>query len=683
MVTSHSTPTAHDRARRFRRAVAVALATSTAASAIGVAIAPAPAGAAPATVPVTGRISVSSTGTQANPGTLLQEAVLLDGPGRFAVFSTSAALADGDTNGTRDAYLRDLELGTTTRVSLTDADGQITGVSHACGISKSGRYVAFVSNGSNLQVPGSFQLYLRDRQERTTELVSVTSAEQPATPTGDTGINGSTPCPVSANGRYVAFTSKATNLVPGDTATFDVYRRDRTAGTTERMSVGPGGTGGNGDSGWPAMSDDGLAVAFRSAATTFVTDLNGDVDAYVRLTATSTTVRASVTNGGAEVEGGDVSTVGISGNGSVVAFSSTASGYTMGESGTVADVYARDLVAGTTELISKSTGGTQATAASSSPQLSTDGRYVVFTSGASNLYPADGNNALDVFRRDRQLERTDLVSRTGGIAPGNAASLRGAISADGSRVTFASDATNLVRNDTNGIRDAFVRDFAVELAPFGSFDALVTQQFVDFAGRPPTATELTEWRARLANGERTPDRVILDQARSTAFAGDRGPLIRLYWAFFLRAPDLGGLTFWTNKLGSGTTLAAVAAQFAKSSEFQAKYGSKSNAEFVTLIYQNIFDRDPDAGGLAFWTKQLDTKKKTRGDVMVSFSESSEGKRVLAPPTDTVLVTLGMLRRAPSPDELTSALAAIAAGGPTTAVPRDLRATAPYAARITP
>lgn len=176
----------------------------------------------------------------------------------------------------------------------------------------------------------------------------------------------------------------------------------------------------------------------------------------------------------------------------------------------------------------------------------------------------------------------------------------------------------------------FVRDFQQDLTPFATPAALIQQQYVDFEGRQPTAAELTEWKARFSNGERTPDELIDALAHGTTWSAKRAPLTRLYWAYFLRAPDSSGMTYWTNQLTNGKKLSAVAKQFSTSSEFQTKYGSLSNQAFVMNIYQNIFNRDPDPGGLAYWTNKLATKQKTRGDVMVSFSESNEGKRVLAP-----------------------------------------------------
>lgn len=103
-------------------------------------------------------------------------------------------------------------------------------------------------------------------------------------------------------------------------------------------------------------------------------------------------------------------------------------------------------------------------------------------------------------------------------------------------------------------------------------------------------------------------------------------VLRLYWAYFLRDPDASGLNYWATILAGGRPLAAISEQFAKSSEFQRRYGSLTNAQFVDLIYDNLFDRNPDPAGAAYWTGALN-KGRTRGAVMIGFSESAEFRRI--------------------------------------------------------
>ncbi len=328
--------------------------------------------------------------------------------------------------------------------------------------------------------------------------------------------------------------------------------------------------------------------------------------------------------------------------------------------------------------------GEEGNGSSRAPAITPDGRYVAFTSDASNLYPADVNGEADTFRRDLDLARTDLASRVwNGLNAGNAASwYEPAISGDGRVVAFISTATNLVSGDTNGTRDTFVRDFALDVAPFGSAKAFATQQLKDFGTPSPSGTQVTDAANQLLQGIVSPDASIVARSRNAVWAGKKPALIRLYWAFFLRAPDLGGLNYWVNQLNNGKTLAKVAAQFAQSSEFQNTYGSKTNEEFVALIYQNIFERDPDPAGLAYWKGRLDAKAKSRGDVMANFSESGEAKRFLQPQVDTILIHLGLLQKMPTKPVLQASIEALDNGNPPEELVRSLFGGAEYTARVT-
>lgn len=671
-------------AGRRKRLIAAATALGIASTTL---LAATPASASPIAPPVTARVSVSTSGEQIAAPNKAEDRVLLDSTGRYVFFSTYAALQGDDTNTGYDVYMRDRVAGTTTRVSVKADGGQIAnGTSKLCGISHDGRFVGFESNGADLpgNAAGTHQIFVRDRITGTTEMVSVSSTEAPSTTGTDSGITYVDPCPVSLNGRYVAFTSAGTNFTAAENnAWADVFRRDRTAGVTDRISVA-GILKANAASRFASMSDDGSKVAFSSDATNLVgDDTNAKRDVFVRTPATQTTIRASVSDTETQSVGFDANGAAISGNGQVVVFTSAAADLVADDQGTTQDVFVRDLSSSSTELVSVATNETQAAGYNASPSVSSSGRFVVFNSAAKNLYVGDTNDNLDTYRRDRQDGTTQLASRTSGILAGNSDSVDApVVSDDGSTVAFASLASDLVRNDTNGKVDAFVHEFTVPMTPFGSIDALVTQQFADFEGRQPTPGELTEWKARIVNGELSPDNAIDVLAHGTTWAGKRAPLTRLYWAFFLRTPDLGGMDYWVGRLTAGKTLASVAKQFATSSEFQTKYGSKTNSQFVTLIYQNIFDRNPDAGGLAFWTQKLDTQAKTRGDVMVNFSESSEGKRVLAPQTDTTLVVLGMLRSMPSKAFLDLMINGKGAWIPETLI-ASLRTSPGYSGRITP
>jgi Tol biopolymer transport system component len=347
----------------------------------------------------------------------------------------------------------------TRRISVDSAWAEGNGPSQWVSMSPDARWFAFTSSANNL-VPGdsngSRDVFVRDRQTGTTECVSVDSS----------GVQGNADsftfegALISASGRFVAFTSGASNLVVGDTnGVADVFVRDRSSGTTELVSVASNGSQGDDYSIAYAITPDGRFVAFYSASSNLVAGgWNGQVQVYLRDRQLGTTVMASLDPNGAPADGycGDPS---LSADGRFVAFYSVANNLAPG--GTVeGDVYVRDLQAGTIERASVNSGGVRGNAFSFHAYLSADGRYVQFTSAASNLFLAgnDQNGSFDVFLRDRQNATTELVSvaMNGGV--GNWHSYWGAMSADARFVTFMSDATDLVPGDSNSVRDIFVRD---------------------------------------------------------------------------------------------------------------------------------------------------------------------------------------------------------------------------------
>jgi Tol biopolymer transport system component len=327
-------------------------------------------------------------------------------------------------------------------------------------ISADGRFVAFESGASTLvagDTNGFYDVFVHDRQLGTTERVSVATG-------GVQGNGHSANASISAEGRFVAFESYATNLVVGDTnGTGDVFVHDRQSGTTERVSVATNAVEGNHMSFMPSISADGRFVAFSSAASTLVTgDTNGLEDVFVRDRQLGTTERVSVATGG--VQGNSSVAVfysvggSITGDGRFVAFTTTAFNLVAGDTNHEWDVFVHDRQAGTTERVSVATNGAQGNSHSGSPSISADGRFVVFYSNASNFFAGDTNGEYDVFVHDRQLGTTECMSVAIGGAPGNFISTVPSISADGRFVAFYSLATNLVAGDTNGRHDVFVRD---------------------------------------------------------------------------------------------------------------------------------------------------------------------------------------------------------------------------------
>jgi hypothetical protein len=305
--------------------------------------------------------------------------------------------------------------------------------------------------------------------EPRTELVSVDSA-------GAQGNNYSEYAAISADGRFVAFVSAASNLVPGDTNDRnDIFVRDRQSGTTERVSTSSAGVQANDHSGPPlagtsiAISADGRYVAFTSWATNLVSDdSNGTADVFVHDRVTNETERVSV---GLNGQGNNVSgsgTIAISGDGRFVAFDSFASNLVEGDTTNAffgLDVFVRDRSTAQTERVSVSDTGGEANNGSAWPAISSDGRFVAFTTAASNLVAGDTNGVLDVVVFDRQSHTVELVSLTNDGVQGNldsgVASSFGApvsISGDGRFVAFRSFAFNLASGATNNRTDIYVRD---------------------------------------------------------------------------------------------------------------------------------------------------------------------------------------------------------------------------------
>ena len=441
--------------------------------------------AAPAAAGLTTLVSVASDGTQ---GDLPSANPSISADGRFVAFDSEAStLVPGDTNARGDVFVHDRLTGQTTRVSVASDGTQANEGSGLPAISADGRFVAFVSGASNL-VPGDtnalVDVFLHDRLTGQTTRVSVASEGTQAG--GVSAAVGGTDPSISADGRFVAFHSDASNLVPGDTNTCaslpnvppgecpDVFVHDRLTGQTTRVSVASDGTQGDDQSFRAAISADGRFVAFVSLASNFVPgDTNALVDVFVHDRQTGQTSRVSVASDGTQATGASFEPS-ISADGRSVAFSSEASNLvphdTNGRSspGLGQDVFVHDRLTGQTTRasVASSPGLHQANGPSLTPSISADGRFVAFSSDATNLVPHDTNRIEDIFAHNRQTGTTvrASVASDGTQATGIAGlfdfSTDPSINADGRFVAFTSSATNLVPEDANGNTDVFLRQLA-------------------------------------------------------------------------------------------------------------------------------------------------------------------------------------------------------------------------------
>jgi Tol biopolymer transport system component len=345
----------------------------------------------------------------------------------------------------------------TVRVSVSDSGGQGTESSQDPAISTDGRYVAFSSSASTL-VPGDTNA---SSDVFVRDLRRGVTTRISVSSTGAQAEGSSSEAAISANGRFVAFLSTASNLAPGDSnGNYDVLVRDRWNGTTSLVTLSSSGAHGDSYSfGTPAISRDGRFVAFTSYATNLVPgDTNEEPDIFLRDRQTTRTIRVNVSDTGAQANRGSIAPA-ISANGRYITFASSASNLVPGDTNDGGDVFVRDLIIGDTRLASVSSTGVQGNGYTAlHPDISADGRFVAYTSPATNLVPADTGLDFDVFLRDARTGTTSQVclSTAGEQAQGGCWDPE--ISADGRYVTFQSEAANLVPGDTNGATDVFVRD---------------------------------------------------------------------------------------------------------------------------------------------------------------------------------------------------------------------------------
>jgi len=401
----------------------------------------------------TTRVSVASDGTEGDEGSY---GGVISADGRHVAFLSQATnLVADDTNGAEDIFVRDLATGLTVRASVASDGAEGDGDSWSCTIGADGRYVAFSSCATNLIAGDTNDLsdvFVHDSVTGQTWRVSVAS--------DGTEADGCSFSPaLSADGRYVAFISCATDLVADDTNDRpDAFLHDRLTGETQRVSLVSDGAEADGCTLSAVISAEGRQVAFVSCAANLVaTDTNGVPDVFVHDLVTGETERVSLASDGTEADGCTVSAA-VTPDGECLAFASEASNLVVGDANDRYDVFLRDRVTGQTERVSVSTGEVEGDAGSWSPALSGDGRYVAFSSDASNLVVADTNAQSDIFLRDRLAGRTERVSVSSTGAEGNQGSYAAALPADGRQVAFWSSASNLVTDDTNTQSDIFVRE---------------------------------------------------------------------------------------------------------------------------------------------------------------------------------------------------------------------------------
>ncbi len=379
--------------------------------------------------------------------------------GRWVAFESWAnnLTANTDANNTPDVFVRDQQSGAVQLVSTTTVSASGNGASDQPSVSDDGTRVAFRSTASNLvatAAPAVTQIYVRDRSAGTTTRVSVA--------TNGTVGNGASEGPrISGNGRYVTFSSSADNLVANDgNQQSDVFVHDLVTSTTTAVSVTTSGAVGNGPSSQPAINQDGRYVAFASTAANLVGgDTNTGSDVFRRDRTAGVTIRLSVTTAGTEAQAGS-SGPAINGNGSVIAYESTATNLIAVDANDSTDVFVRNVTTQTTNMASVDNGSVPTQGSSHTVTISADARYVAFVSWGQ-LVPEDENFGDDIYVRDRSKQKTRRISTTPTGGEINEPNEKPSLSGDGRSIAFQSISPDFVSGDTNQTDDVFVRSVTV------------------------------------------------------------------------------------------------------------------------------------------------------------------------------------------------------------------------------
>ena len=429
-------------------------------------------------------IALVSVNDSFDQGNGHSDSATISADGRFVAFLSDASnLVPGDTNHT-DIFLLDRQTQKISRISVDPTGNQADFSSASPTISADGRFVAFASEATTLVTDDtntSSDIFVYDRILGQISRVSVNSA-------GIQGNHSSVSPSISANGRYVTFSSGSTNLVPDDTnGSSDIFLYDRQVDQIRRISVDSAGVQGDGSSFDPHISEDGKFVAYQSYAHNLVPDdTSTDFEIFLYEVQTGLTTRVSVDSNG--VQGNRNSfEPSVSGDGHFVTYRSQSFNLVPNDTNNNYDIFLYNRLTGQTECVSVDSSGNQQDGNAFNPSISSDGRYITYESNASNLVPNDSNGQYDIFKYDRLAQSTTLVTVAASGEQGNGNSTNATISSSGRFVLFTSQATNIVPSDTNGAVDVFVYDheafFTRLLVPLYQFPT-----FTD-----GTRTQLSGW----------------------------------------------------------------------------------------------------------------------------------------------------------------------------------------------
>ena len=336
------------------------------------------------------RVSTDANGSQADGSSSVSS---ISSDGRYVAFASDATnLVAGDLNEATDVFVKDLLDGS---IRLASADGignQADGFSFEPRLSADGQHVVFLSTATNLVAGtnGFIQVFVKNLVDGSIELAS---ADEFGTPADTDALEPS----MTLNGSHVVFQSQATNLVAGDTnGQQDIFVKNLADGSVQLASIGAFGLA-DGQSNDPMLSADGRYVAFRSDATNLVDgDTNGIGDVFVKDLLTGTILRANTDSSGNQTAGGE-GDPSLSADGRYVAFASSAPDLVDSDANGTQDIFVKDLQTGSIRLVSRDASGNQSNGECFDPWFSADGRYLSFLSTATNLVPGDTNGVIDAF----------------------------------------------------------------------------------------------------------------------------------------------------------------------------------------------------------------------------------------------------------------------------------------------
>ncbi|EIM26073.1 PD40 domain-containing protein [Microvirga lotononidis] len=398
------------------------------------------------------RVSTGSDGGQLTRDSLIS---LWSPDGR------SIAFLNIDAASNYQVFIKDLQTGFTRSVSANEGGGLGDGATYAAQFSDNGRFLVLLSNATNLvsgDTNGQIDVFIKDLVTNAVTRVSVAADGSQIAQGGSVGLGRS----LTADGHFLVFSSRGTNLVGSDTnSSQDVFLKDLQTGAIHRVSTNSAGAQADSRGENATISADGRYVAFESNSTDLVAGgTDGGRYLFLKDLQTGATTRIDSRLDGSD--GGQSINASFSANGRYIVFESTGANLVSGDNNGTRDIFRKDLLTGAIIRVSTKADGTDAHGVSTNAAISPDGRYVTFASSASDLVAGDTNGKTDCFRKDLvtgEIVRLSVTAQGQEAIAGDSG--YGSFSADGRYITFTSAATNLVAGDTNGVFDTFVVDTAL------------------------------------------------------------------------------------------------------------------------------------------------------------------------------------------------------------------------------